>query len=371
MKYLLTTLEYPPFKGGVSHYYKNLIENWPEKNIRVLTSVKEARGGKVIKKSLTSKIIYPHWLPALFYLARALKKFKINYVLVGQILPLGIPALWLSRIFKFKYALILHGMDLTLAFKKRKKKWISKKIIKRADKIICGNSYVKEILLKQMGEDIKTKIKIINPALNREIPEIDPQLKKKIEQKYDLKGEAVILSLGRLVRRKGFDKVLESLPEISQKKDVKYFLAGIGPDKERLEKIKKNLPPEVKKNVFLPGNISEEGKWALLSLSDVFVMPARQIGEDFEGFGIVFLEANLLKKAVIGGRSGGIKDAIIHGETGLLVNGENKQEIKGAIIKLLENEALRKKMGEQGRTRVLKKFNWPAKAREIYNFLNY
>src|SRR6056297_1585055 len=102
MKYLLTTLEYPPFKGGVSHYYKNLIENWPEKNIRVLTSVKEARGGKVIKKSVTSIIDYTHGLSALSLEARTVEEFKNGNVVVGQIRPLDKSALWLSRMCKFK-----------------------------------------------------------------------------------------------------------------------------------------------------------------------------------------------------------------------------------------------------------------------------
>lgn len=370
MKYLLITLEYPPFKGGVSHYYQNLYQNWPDKNLKVLTSVKGAREEGIVNKPLISKLIYPHWLPSIFLLAKTIKRFKINYILVGQILPLGIPALLLSRVFKFKYALILHGMDLTLALKRGRKRWISRQIIKKADKIICGNSYVKEILLKEGGKNLEGKIKIINPAINPRTPEINEEEKKNIKEKYNLGEEVVLFSLGRLVKRKGFDKVLEALPGIMAKEGLKYFLAGVGPDKKRLEKIRENLPPEVKKNVFFLENINEEKKWALLSLSDIFIMPARQIEEDFEGFGIVFLEANLLKKAVIGGRSGGVEDAIINGKTGILINGNNKKEIEESVLKLIKDKSLRKKMGEQGRQRVLQNFTWPQKAQEMYNFLN-
>ena len=112
MKYLLFTLEYPPFKGGVGHYYKNLVENWPGKNIQVLADSGDSESG-VITKKLTQKYIYPHWLPAIWHLGRAVKKHKVNYVLVGHVLPLGTVAWLLSFILRFCSSLL--GLPLWYA----------------------------------------------------------------------------------------------------------------------------------------------------------------------------------------------------------------------------------------------------------------
>jgi phosphatidylinositol alpha-1,6-mannosyltransferase len=87
-------------------------------------------------------------------------------------------------------------------------------------------------------------------------------------------------------------------------------------------------------------------------------MPNRQIDEDIEGFGIVFLEAGAAGKPVIGGLSGGTADAIQDGITGLRVDGENTQAITDAVVALAKNIQAAKAMGEQGRLRVEADFSW-------------
>ena len=366
MKYLLFTLEYPPFKGGVGHYYKNLVGSWPEKNIRVLAD-SEGKEKGVITKRLTGKFIYPRWLPAIWHLTRTIKKRKINYVLVGHILPLGTVAWLLSHIFKYKYAVFLHGMDFTSALATKRKKWLSRKIINRADKVILGNTFLAEFFKKEF----KKEFKVINPGIDPHSPQIDKQKKEKIKVKYDLGDDKLVLfSLGRLVERKGFDKVIESLPRVfTESPDLYYFLAGDGEDKERLEKIKDNLKPEQKKRIVFLGKISETEKWTWLDLADIFIMPARKINNDFEGFGIVYLEANLVETPVIGGKSGGVVD-VISRENGILVDPRDTRQISESILKLAQDKNFREKLGKQGRDRAIQQFSWQKKAGEIYNYLN-
>ncbi|MBA7672762.1 GDP-mannose-dependent alpha-(1-6)-phosphatidylinositol monomannoside mannosyltransferase [subsurface metagenome] len=99
------------------------------------------------------------------------------------------------------------------------------------------------------------------------------------------------------------------------------------------------------------------------SASDVFIMPSREIGEkDIEGFGLVFLEANACGKPVIGGKSGGISDAVADGVSGILVDPLNVDEISQALITLLSNRELAVKLGSQGRKRVEEQFSYPATA---------
>jgi phosphatidylinositol alpha-1,6-mannosyltransferase len=111
-------------------------------------------------------------------------------------------------------------------------------------------------------------------------------------------------------------------------------------------------------NVVFTGYVSEDEKAFYYNAADVFVMPNRELENgDVEGFGIVFLEANIYGKPVIGGRSGGAVDAIVDGKTGLLVNPIDIEEIASAIIRFLSNEGYAKQLGFQGRKRVERDFN--------------
>ena len=125
----------------------------------------------------------------------------------------------------------------------------------------------------------------------------------------------------------------------------------------------------VKDNIFFLGKISEEEKWAWLNLSDIFIMPSRQIKEDFEGFGIVYLEANFCGKPVIAGDSGGVRDAVEDGTNGLLVDPEDMDNISDAIIELAKNRDLRKKLGQQGRERAITEFDCGKQIKKMYSFI--
>lgn len=115
---------------------------------------------------------------------------------------------------------------------------------------------------------------------------------------------------------------------------------------------------------------SDEERNAWYDLCDIFIMPARQIEGDVEGFGIVYLEAGLHGKPVIAGDSGGVRDAVVDNLNGLLVNPESGSEIAAAIVKLARDEALRKRLGEQGRERALKNFDWKKQVERIYKIIS-
>jgi phosphatidylinositol alpha-1,6-mannosyltransferase len=116
--------------------------------------------------------------------------------------------------------------------------------------------------------------------------------------------------------------------------------------------------------------ISDDDKWSWLDLCDIFVMPARNIAGDFEGFGIVYLEANLSHKAVIAGNAGGVPDAVVDGLNGLLVDPENSEELARKILQLLNNDKLRYELAERGYERVIKDFKWSDKIAQIYKVVN-
>jgi phosphatidylinositol alpha-1,6-mannosyltransferase len=166
-----------------------------------------------------------------------------------------------------------------------------------------------------------------------------------------------MVSLCRLVPRKGIDTVLEALPAIFKAvPEVQYIVAGDGPDRTRLERLAERLG--VTPLVRFLGLVPDDQVAPLLHMADVFVMPAREERPDVEGFGLVFLEANACGTPVIGSTSGGIPDAVVDGETGLLVPPLAPGPLADAAIRLLNDADLRGRLGRAGRERVLREGTW-------------
>lgn len=353
MKPLLVTIEYPPYKGGIANYYGNLAASWPgSETLAVLNNNQNelmAAGG------------FWSWRRAFKTIKNRVKKEGLDYILVGQVLPLGTAVWALSFFCPIRYAVIFHGMDLNYSLRRPRKRFLTRMIINRADKIICANSYVKAELAKYYPRG-SAKAIIINPGIGGEIFPVRAETSRRLKEDYGLgeNGRPIVLfTLGRLVKRKGVDKVIAALSSLPDQllDNLKYVIAGSGPDQKYLQAL---IPDRLKDKIIFLGELSEEEKWAWLNLCDIFIMPARNIQGDYEGFGIVYLEANLCAKPVIAGLAGGMADAVLDSYNGLMVDPEDPASIKDAIIKLAADKDWRDKLGRQGQARALKEFKWPA-----------
>lgn len=353
MKILLSTLEYPPQIGGVANYYSNLQKNWPEaENFKVLDNSE----GKLLRKKGPCP-----WFKSFASIYKAWKSTRADLSLIGQVLPLGTVAYLLSFLPKFKYGIFFHGLDFSLATATTRKRFLTKLILTRAHLIICANSEVERLLLEFYPPG-KAKIIMLNPGAD--LVMVDLELKEALIKKYNLANKKIVLSLGRLVRRKGFDQVIKALDNLDFDNCV-YLISGEGEDKEYLQRLA-SLSSKKEQILFL-GDLSEREKWSCLSLCDIFVMPSRSIKGDFEGFGIVYLEANLVAKPVIAGDSGGVRDAVSHYVNGLLVDPENLDDLSQALELLIKNDTLAKKLGEKGRLRAIADFNWSGQAKKLFS----
>src|SRR5260370_32467423 len=153
-----------------------------------------------------------------------------------------------------------------------------------------------------------------------------------------------LLTVSRLVPRKGHDTVLQALPKLVERwQGLQYIIAGDGPERRRLEAIVEQL--SLGNHVCFYGQVNEEVKQCLLAECDVFVLPCRSSATDFEGFGIAFLEAMRWGKPVVAGRSGGVPDAVEHGKTGLLVPPNDPDALAAAIASLLMDPAEATRLG--------------------------
>ena len=331
-KFTLYTLDYPPNRGGVASYLFNL--------------VRASEGGILVRSNIERSFwkIWPKWVPVVFKMK---KEPKGRIILVSHVLPLGTAA-WISKTFGGPdYAVIFHGLDIRNA-RAGWKKWLLQMICSKANQLIVNSNSTKQSLSSLLGESSK-EIKILHPALpiNDQISLNQKNLTLPFHSKQ--KGEKIILSICRLVPRKGIDMAIRAMKGVN----ARYVVIGDGPDKDRLESIAKSegVPVEFIGDV----NDYEKNEW--LKIADVFLLPVRDEGDDVEGFGIVYLEAAAASIACIAGKSGGAIEAVNHNETGIHVDPENVEEIRAAITDLLEDEEKRTGFGKAGRVWATK-FSW-------------
>jgi len=177
------------------------------------------------------------------------------------------------------------------------------------------------------------------------------------------KGRAVpfLLTVSRLAPHKGHDVVLRALPTVLRRHpDVRYVIAGGGPIAEDLSKLAHELG--IEHAVRMPGDVDDVSKAALMAHCRAFVMPSRESRRPplFEGFGIVYIEAAMAGRPSLAGASGGVADAVVHGQTGLLVDPTSVADVAGGALRLLDDPAFADALGERARERALRDHTWSA-----------
>ncbi len=229
---------------------------------------------------------------------------------------------------------------------------------KKVYKILANSSYTKELMQASLKIDTKL-IKIIHPGIDVYNDFITEEDKKNVANIIG-KNSPVITTLARVEERKGHRFILNALPVIKEKfPNVLYLIAGKGPYLETIRKITKKM--NLEKNVKFLGWITEPEKSLILKQSDLFAMTPTTVGESVEGFGMVYIDASFHGIASIGSDNGGVSDAIVDNETGIICESGNQNMITEKILHLLENKKLRESMGANGKLRAKEKYAWDKK----------
>jgi phosphatidylinositol alpha-1,6-mannosyltransferase len=302
------------------------------------------------------------WAIELLYLCY---KNRPDCIFIGQIDLIGGLGLLLDRLLGVPYVAFTHGEDLTK--RKQVAAWrrrLREATCLKASKVVANSSFTVEELIN-LGVS-RERIALIPPGVDaqRFTPQRDAGAFRSGLAPH---GEKLLLTVGRLTRRKGHALVISALPRVLQVvPSLRYVI--VGPDwgeREKLEELIEEL--DLQKEVVFLGRVGDEELPHIYSACDLFVMAnyEPQNNLDTEGFGIVFLEANACGKPVIGGQAGGVADAVVHGETGLLVDATDPDELSSAIIRLLTDESYARRLGRKGRQRVLERFSWDRAASAV------
>lgn len=345
MKLLFISRAYPPVTGGIENQNYEL-SVWLPKIAEVKT-IANTRG----------KIFLPLFIP--YALIKALFLFH-NYdaVLLGDGV-LGIIGWKLKLFYRKPVICIVHGLDLTY------KNWLYQKLwvgffIKKLDKLIAvGNETVRvavekgiareKIVFIPNGVDIN---KFYKPAERQELEKFLGE---------NLTGKKVILTSGRLAKRKGVAWFIsEVMPKLSE--NMLYVVVGDGPDNENIKNAieKSGLAERVK----MLGYIQDADRNLLFNASDIFVQPNIKIEGDMEGFGISVIEAASCKIPVIASRLEGLQDAIKDGENGFLVESENAGAWVNKINEILSDDTFHREFGAKARNYVIENYSWEKISRQ-------
>lgn len=374
MALLIFTDNYPPQLGGIGTYAYELAKNLHAEGVEVIVLAPRTKGDRewdLREKFITYRLVKKrplfefHALLLLFYLTL---RGHVDRVLCMICHPCGSLAILTNFLFNVPYYVVAHGGEFFEPedswLKRLRYRWLlgplRRLVLERASTLFTYSNYTKKWPMA-LGVDEK-KIVLVPGGTD---PERFKPVRNRgeIARRYGLEGKKVLLTVARLEAYKGLDTVISLMPELIKKiPNLVYVIVGAGDQGSTLKDMVGRL--NLEGHVFFTGPKPREELPGLYSACDVFIMVTKE-SSDVEGFGIVFLEANACGKPVIGGRSGGIPEAVLHGQTGLLVDPNDPKEIIGAIVKLLTDDSLARELGERGRQRVLGELNWRTAARRI------
>jgi phosphatidylinositol alpha-1,6-mannosyltransferase len=377
MKMLLLASHYPPpFVGGSTVYLHSIVSGWAPSDVVVYTNSRPNQSTFDASQSyriIRSRMLWEDFgkpaqvrmlLTWLLDLLPLLCKERVDIIHAGEAYPSGLVALLLSAVFRRAYVCYAYGEELNVNLRRkgllgRLKRCLYRNVIEHAAGLVAVSDYTTSLLVR-FGADPSRVCKVLPPVLSAKVAPAGEA--ERTGTRLGLKAEQrVILAAGRLERRKGQDVLIRCMPRIlAGAPDAVLVIAGSGPVSDELLELARTHG--ISDKVILTGHVSDAELSALYDLCVVFAMPHRELPNgDTEGCPTVFLEAGAHGKPVVGGQAGGASDAILDGHTGIIVDGGKTDEVAAAILRLLGDPGLARRLGESGRERVLRELS-PATA---------
>jgi phosphatidylinositol alpha-1,6-mannosyltransferase len=369
---LIVSEDYPPYPGGVAHWAAGMAAGLTRLHHRVTVLTRE-RETPTASSNAESPVIVTirgrRWRQfRTWYFRQAVRKLLRRESFDAVIATTWNAARGIEgpvRRSGARMACVAHGLEVTRRMPILKRRWLVRTLCRCQD-IVAVSTFTRDSMADRFG---------FAPARILVLPNgVDPDRFRPgadasaIQQRHGLEGKSVILTLARIVERKGHDLVIRAMPRILQHvPQALYVIAGTddGGQAGRLRGLAEELG--VGPAVVFAGALSAADIPLYYNACDVYVMASRELPKtgDTEGFGITFLEANACGKPVIGGRSGGVADAVEDGVTGFLIDPSDAEELANRVIRLLTEPGLAAQMGRAGRARVLASYTWDRIAAEL------
>ena len=376
---LLITNDFGPHEGGIESFILGLLRGIKDRTVIIFTS--NHPGAKEFDQKFSnfsnikifrdrSKILLPTFRISL-KARRLVKENKVEIVWFGAGAPLGLLANSLRKVGVKRIIALTHGHEYWWA-KLPIFKQLLRRIINSSDFVTCLGDFTQSQISKVVTNKRNSRTQILKLAPGIDTEMFKPgQKNQQLLDRYGLNNRPVLVSVGRLVHRKGQDKLIMAWPKVlAHFPNAILLFIGDGPIKQMLINLAKQ--ERVINNVRFAGKVAHDQLTNHILLGDIFAMPARNrfFNLEVEGLGIVYLEASACGLPVIVGNSGGAGDAVIDSKTGYLVDGSDITDISNRIIELLKNPELAKDFGKTGRDWVVKNWRWPIWQAKFNQLLN-
>ncbi len=357
INHLLVTNDFPPKIGGIQTYLWELWRRLPAAHTTVMCGARNdaadfdaAQPFRVVRDP--NPVLLPH--PRLGDRIDALaREVDAELVLLDPALPVG----WLGPSLERPYGLVLHGAEITVPGRLPPSRMALRRVLLGARLIIAAGTYPAAEAERAAGRSLP--IVIVPPGVdtNRFVP-IDDERRRATRVRHGLDPDRpLVLGGSRLVPRKGFDRLIEAVSTVrAQVPGIQLAISGAGRDRSRLERVAQRVGVAVK---FL-GRLPDDDMPDLYGCADVYAMLCRNrwAGLEQEGFGIVFLEAAAAGVSQLAGASGGSADAVVSGETGVVVDRPDDADAVASALAGLLTDPDRAEMGRRARERAVAEYDY-------------
>lgn len=368
MRRALITNEFAPQHGGVERLLHERARGFEPENLTVFA----AHTGDCDAFDLVQPFISHRsgrWIakiPYLRNLARSItpmvrcyrehRREPFELIECGQVFPACLFAWLVHKRYSTRYLVWVHGNDLLGPSRFRFLRAGIRKSLQQAEAVIANSSYTAR-MVSEFGM-APERIRLIPPLVDREKFRPGPP-SQELLVRYGFENKKVLLTVCRLVERKGVDLTLRALSQlVTEWPDIRFLIVGDGPRRKELESLSVKLG--LQGYVVFTGAVPEHELVAHYNLASVFVMPSRFLPNEasVEGLGLVYLEAMACSLPIIAGRSGGVPDIVKDGENGLLVDPGSVSELARSIDTLLRDSAYSEQLGCNGLAFVRQTRDW-------------
>ncbi|MCU1502400.1 MAG: glycosyltransferase [Ilumatobacteraceae bacterium] len=365
MKHLLVTNDFPPKIGGIQSLLWEWWRRLPPESFAVLTS--PYRGASAFDAAqpfhierVREPVLLPHpWMTA--RVGEMARRVGADLVVIDPAFPLGI----IGPSLDVPYDVIIHGAEVTVPGRLPVSRSALSYVLRRARHVIAGGGYPAAEAEHAAGRTLP--VTVVPPGVDVErFTPLTNEQRLAARARFGLPADAeLIVGISRLVPRKGFDTAIRAAALLrASRPDLILAISGSGRDEARLRRLSAELHAPVR---FL-GRVANADLPRLYGCADVYAMLCRTRwnGLEQEGFGIVFLEAAACAVPQVAGASGGAAEAVVHGETGLVIGRpDDARDVAAAFEQLLDDPALAKRMGEAGRRRAVAEFSYDVLAERL------
>ncbi len=360
---LLLSEIFPPKTGGSGRWFHEIYSRLPSEHVVIAAGdVTHSMNVERLPLTMTEWGIRS-WTAARSYwsLFRQLKSIirreQISVVHCGRCLPEGWLAFLLKKLCGVPYISYVHGEDVEAASTSRELTWMAHRILGSADLLVANSQNSANLLIDNWNVET-SRVQVLHPGVDssRFVP---AERDEPIRESLGWKGRTVVLTVGRLQKRKGHDVMIEALPTIRETiPDILFAVIGDGDERENIERLV--LEHSVADQVQLLGEVDDETMISCYQQCDLFALANRQVGRDIEGFGMVLVEAQSCGRPVLAGASGGTRETMRIGETGIVVPCEEPQRLADELTTLLSDRDRLETMGRAARPWVVENLDWNA-----------